>query len=357
MPLPDRLRIEDVYASAPLRPDCRLGFDDIIDVRTPLEFEQDHIPGAMNLPVLSNEERVTVGTLYKHESFEAKRLGAGLISRNIAMHLEQVLSDKPKGWRPLVYCWRGGSRSGAMAHILGQIGWRVSQLEGGYKAYRSHVLHGLASLVEARRFRVVCGTTGSGKTRFLKALQEAGRPVLDLEGLAVHRGSLLGAHPDGPQPAQKLFESRLYETLRHLPTTTEIFVESESRKIGNVQCPEALITRMRASACLVLEVSLADRVSLLCEEYAHFFESPDRLVTQLEKLKDLQGLTRVEEWLALVDQKAWRSLVEDLLVRHYDPSYLRSIHRNFPAAKAAPVVRLTGSTWSDYESAARSLSL
>ncbi|MHB8166355.1 MAG: tRNA 2-selenouridine(34) synthase MnmH, partial [Sulfuricella sp.] len=217
-------------------------FDDIIDVRSPSEFRDDHIPGAVNFPVLNDEERARVGTIYKQTSaFDAKKIGAALVARNIAGHVEQHFSDQPKNWRPLVYCWRGGSRSGAMTHILNQIGWRAQQLKGGYKAYRTMVLATLQTLPGRFRYRVICGPTGSGKSRLLTALDELGAQVLDLEGLAAHRGSILGSLPDADQPSQKLFESRLWEALQKFDPDHPVYVEAESKKIGNIRAPDALL--------------------------------------------------------------------------------------------------------------------
>jgi tRNA 2-selenouridine synthase len=239
-------------------------FDEVIDVRSPGEFAEDHAPGAINLPVLDNDERVRVGTLYKQVSpFEAKKVGAALIAHNIARHLETWFADKPKHYRPLVYCWRGGNRSGAMTHILQKIGFNAAQLEGGYKSYRRHVVAELASLPATLRFRVVSGPTGSGKSRLLTALEQAGAQVLDLEDLAAHRGSLLGARPDAPQPAQKGFESAIWSALASFEPARPVYVESESKRIGALTVPDALIAAMRSSPCIRIDAPLAARVQLL----------------------------------------------------------------------------------------------
>lgn len=327
-------------------------FDDILDARTPAEFEADHLPGAISTPVLSDHERVIIGTRHATDSFEAKREGAARIARNIASLLETTLADRPRDWSPVVYCWRGGSRSGALAIVLAQIGWRVKVIGGGYKAFRQHILAGLPSLVGERRFRVICGVTGCGKTRFLHALSQRGAAVLDLEAIAAHRGSLLGAVPEKAQPSQRLFESRLWAALRALPTDQDIYVESESKKIGNVQIPEVLMEKMRSSECLNLSLPTQDRVTLLCEEYAHFFREPARLKLQIEKLQPLIGDEQTQCWLDQIRRQDWRSLVEGLLDRHYDPSYARSIRRNYPGQSTAGVVLLGGPAPNDYDSAA-----
>jgi len=305
-------------------------FDEIIDVRTPSEFSEDHIPGAINLSVLSDAERERVGTLYKQvSSFEAKKIGAALVSRNIARHLDTWFADKPKSYRPLVYCWRGGSRSGSMTHILQKIGFAAMQLDGGYKAYRRHVVAELARLPALFSYRVVSGPTGSGKSRLLQALASEGAQVLDLEALAAHRGSLLGALPGQAQPSQKSFESTIWSALSRFDPAQPVFVESESKKIGALRVPDALITAMRASRCLRLEVPLAARVQLLTEDYVHFLHDPETINHQLGFLTALRGNETIAAWQALVNRQAWPELVATLLEQHYDPAYLKSLSRNY----------------------------
>jgi len=307
-------------------------FDEIIDVRSPGEFAEDHIPGAINLPVLDDAERERVGTLYKQvSSFEAKKVGAALVSRNIAQHLDAWFADKPKSYHPLVYCWRGGSRSGSLTHVLQKIGFGAVQLEGGYKAYRRHVVAELARLPALFAYRVVCGPTGSGKSRLLQALADEGAQVLDLEALAAHRGSLLGALPGQAQPSQKSFESTVWFALSRFDPAQPVFVESESKKIGALRVPDALITAMRASACLRLEVPLAARVRLLTEDYVHFLHDPETINRQLGYLTALRGSETIAAWQSLANERAWPKLVAALLDQHYDPTYLRSLAKNYAA--------------------------
>ncbi len=316
------------------------GYDDIIDVRSPAEYAEDHIPGAISAPVLDDEERAQVGTVYVQVSaFEAKKLGSALISRNIAHHLETLFRDKPKGWKPLIYCWRGGQRSGAMAIVLAQIGWQVSRLEGGYKAYRRHVIEELHRLPAHFTYRVVCGATGSGKSRLLRVLHEQGAQVLDLELLAKHRGSLLGNLPDELQPAQKMFDSLVWDALRGFDARQPVFVEAESKKIGTVAVPGALLEAMRASECILLDAPLPARVKLLMEDYEHFLRDPALLAKRLAPLAELHGHQVIEEWKALAIQGNWAALVQDLLTRHYDPAYRRSTATNFQRLKEALVLR------------------
>ncbi|HEY6096128.1 MAG TPA: tRNA 2-selenouridine(34) synthase MnmH [Gallionellaceae bacterium] len=315
-------------------------FDEIIDVRTPLEFAEDHIPGAVNCPVLSNEERVRVGTLHKESSFEAKKIGAALIARNIAQHIEQNWLDKPKNWHPLIYCWRGGQRSGSMTHILRQIGFNAERLGGGYKQYRQHVMEQLAILPAQLSFRVVCGLTGSGKSRLLLALREAGAQVLDLEEIAKHRGSVLGDMPDTPQPAQKGFDSEVLAQLKAFDPAKPIYVESESRKIGLLRVPESLIDRMWASPCLRLETPTALRVALLREDYLHFLHDPALLRQQLARLKGMYSNEQLEHWHALCDAQQWDEFVAEMLEQHYDPAYSKSIYSHYPNYERSPQLHL-----------------
>ena len=321
-------------------PEERFGFDDIIDVRTPLEFEEDHIPGAINLPVLSNDERVIVGTLHAEDAFRARRLGAGLMTANISQMLAGPLADKPQDWRPLVMCWRGGNRSGGLATILARIGWRAAVLEGGCRAYRRAVIDDLPRQAQRIQTRTVCGLTGVGKTRLLQGIVDAGGYALDLEGLALHRGSLLGGRPGQPQPAQKWFESQLWDALRRVPEGATVYLESESKKIGSLQVPDALLDRMRTGATVWLEAPLESRIDLLMEEYPEWTADPQSLLTQLEKLVVLRGHEQIAAWREQVERGDWRALVAELLASHYDPSYLRSTLTNYPELADAPRLML-----------------
>lgn len=316
-------------------------FDEIIDVRSEDEYAEDHVPGAINCPVLDNAQRAQVGTLYKQtSSFDAKKVGAALVSTNIARHLNERFQDHPRGWRPLVYCWRGGGRSGALAHVLHQIGWRVGQLEGGYKAYRRAVVADLATLPQKFHWRVVCGLTGSGKSRLLRALKAGGGQVLDLEALAAHRGSVLGNLPDAPQPSQKMFESLIWSGLHGFSVQRPVYVEAESKKIGNLRVPQALIDAMWRSDCVRLEAPLPVRVALLKEEYAHFLDQPHTLIAKLECLTSLYGHDAIAHWKELALERKWDKLTEELLVKHYDPAYTRSTLKHYPTLDHAPALVL-----------------
>lgn len=324
-------------------------FDEIVDVRSEGEFAEDHVPGALSCPVLSNKERAQVGTLYKQvSSFEAKKVGAALISANIARHLQERFHDRPRDWRPLVYCWRGGSRSGALAQVLHQVGWHVGQLEGGYRAYRRQVLADLVVLPTRFQWRAVCGLTGAGKSRLLRALEACGGQVLDLETLAAHRGSVLGSLPDLPQPSQKMFESLVWNALRQFSPSRPVYVEAESKKIGVLRVPDALVAAMWASPCVVLEAPVRARVALLKAEYEHFITDPAALTAKLECLSGLYGRAVIEKWRALTDAARWDELTEDLLIRHYDPAYTRSTLKHYPSLSRAPRLRLTAATDAEF---------
>ena len=315
-------------------------YDAIIDARSPSEYALDHLPGAINCPVLDDAQRIEVGTLYKQvNAFEAKKVGAAMVAKNIGHHLETLWRDKPRDWQPLIYCWRGGNRSGAMAHILAKVGWPVVQLDGGYKAYRNHVNLALAAS-PAVEFKVICGTTGSGKSRLLEVLDSIGAQVLDLEQLAAHRGSVLGNLPSQPQPSQKAFESAIWQRLRRFDPARPVFIESESKKVGNLRVPDALMEKMRASPCIALTLSRPDRVRLLMEDYAHFTREPHVLNTQLDCLLSLYGREKIGRWHALANAGQMAELVDELLGEHYDPAYTRSIDRNFLRYGEAEVLTL-----------------
>ncbi len=321
---------------------ARLGeFSAVIDVRSPGEFAEDHLPGALNWPVLDDDERRIVGTLYKQDPLEARKLGAAMVARNIARHLDDHRALMQKHWRPLVYCWRGGQRSGAMNWFLNQIGFKSLQLVGGYKAFRGEVRKTLGEQPGRFDFVVLCGRTGSGKTRLLQALAAAGAQILDLEALARHRGSVLGALPDQPQPSQKAFDTALWQALVRLDPARPVFVESESRKIGGVQLPEALHLRLRQHGrCVWIDMAEAGRVQLLLEDYAHFKADPEGFNALIAGLVTLRGRERVERWQGMARGGQWAELFAELMREHYDPGYERSLTNHFPQLAAAPRVAL-----------------
>jgi len=305
-------------------------FDTVIDARTEDEHALDHVPGAINWPTLNNAERITIGTMYKQvNAFEAKKRGAALSARNIAAHIERDVLDKPRQWKPLVYCWRGGNRSGALATILGAIGFQVTLVEGGYKAWRAALVDDIPRLAQRLNYRVVCGPTGSGKTRLLHALAAQGAQVLDLEALANHRSSVLGHIPGVEQPSQKRFDSLVWDALRGFNPTRTVYVESESKKVGNVRVPDALIEAMRQSPCIDLQLSDTERVALLLEDYDFFVTDSEHFCRRLEALTELRGKAVVGGWIEKVQLGHTPDVVLELLTQHYDPMYAQSIQRNF----------------------------
>lgn len=331
-------------------------FDAIIDVRSPAEFALDHIPGAINLPVLNNEERIEIGTLYKQVSpFAAKKLGAAYVSRNIANHLESSLIDFPREWRPLIYCWRGGERSGAFTHILNRVGWKAMQLQSGYQGFRRVVIDGLDQAAKDFSFQVIAGMTGSGKTRILQEIGALGQQILDLEGLAIHRGSVLGNEPNIEQPSQKGFETNLWNALNQLDPNKIVFVESESKKVGGLHIPDPLMERIREGQCIELRSGTATRVSWLLREYRHFLANPESFKQKLGLLTSRYGKVQISKWHDAIDAGDFESLVEELLVMHYDPSYQSSIVRNFPSYREDHFVELENDSDEAFAKTARDL--
>jgi tRNA 2-selenouridine synthase len=331
-------------------------FNTIVDARSPGEFAEDHLPQAINAPVLDDAQRAHVGTVNAEQgAFEAKRLGAGLVASNIGDLIAQRFSDRGRDWRPLVYCWRGGQRSGSLATVMARIGWQTTVIEGGYRAFRREVVAQLQTRAPALRWIVVGGRTGSAKSRLLQSLAAHGEQVLDLEDLAQHRGSVLGALPHAPQPSQKRFETLIWDSLRRADPARPIFVESESRKIGQCQVPQPLIESMRASPVVLIEAEAAVRSRFLLDEYEHFRADRPGLFTLLDKLIALHGAQRIEQWKGLIDTDHWIELVESLLHEHYDPSYDRSMRRNFSQLDAAQRVMLASADAKGIASAAAEL--
>lgn len=314
-------------------------YSEIIDVRSPVEFAEDRVPGAINLPVLSNEERIKVGTIYKQVSpFNARKLGSAFVAKNISESILSHFSDKEREYSPLIYCWRGGQRSNSLAIVLSQIGWQVTVLEGGYKTYRAHVREQLKFLPQQFTYKVLCGLTGTGKTHILHQLARKGMQVLNLEALANHRGSLLGQEWDNrlePQPSQKLFESRLLQKLKTFKSNKIVWLESESNKIGQIYLPSILWQKMKASTCIEIQLPIEERVNWLIEKYAHFIEEPELLKSKLAKLKYRYGGDTIASWFRLIDGNRWPELVKELLTVHYDPAYRRSMSQTFQPVESA----------------------
>ncbi len=336
------------YELASLDALADLPFTGIVDVRSPAEYAEDHIPGAINLPVLDNEERARIGTIYVQESrFLARRLGAALLARNAARHLEGPLAEMGPDWRPLVYCWRGGQRSGAFTTILGQVGWQAERLRDGYRAYRRLIAAALYETPLASPVILIDGGTGTAKTRLLAALAREGAQVVDLEGLANHRGSVFGDYLT-PQPSQKGFETALAMALLGLDPARPLYVEAESSKIGRLNLPPMLWKAMRAARRVRLSAPIDARVRHLLSAYEDMLAAPERFAPVLDKLVRFHGHEKVNAWRALVAAGAYAELARELIIHHYDPRYRRSAPE--PNDTLLP---LEGLTDADLEKAAR----
>ena len=304
-------------------------FDDIIDVRSPIEFEEDHMPNSINLPVLNDLERKKVGMIYKNKNaFTAKKIGASLVSANIATHIKDSLLSKPGNWKVLIYCWRGGQRSKAFAIILSEVGWRTSQLAGGYKEYRNHVLEFIDTIGSKLKLILISGKTGSAKTKILQSIAQQGGQILDLEGLANHKGSLLGKIPNLKQPSQKFFESKLYYQLKQLDLKKEIFVEAESSKIGNIHIPKTIWAKMIISPRIEIKADVHLRSSFLVKDYEYMCENPELINPIIFGLRNRLNKKLIDSWKELIEQKKWAKLTTSFLENHYDPSYSSNTIKN-----------------------------
>lgn len=331
-------------------------FDEVIDVRTPQEFDEDHLPGARNLPVLTNEQRVEVGTLFKESAFKGRRLGAGYVSQAIANYLSGPLRNTDPKWTPLIYCWRGGQRSSAVATVLRSVGWRARTLEGGYKAYRRFVMDDLVSRLAhpSLELRVIGGLTGVGKTLLLAALEEAGQQTIDLEKMANHRGSLLGSV--GPQPTQRRFETCLHSRLASMDPDRPIYLEAESNRIGSVYLPPSLWQRLAHSNVIELTLPIRERVLLLLEGYRHFLENPESLSEAIEPLGRIRGRAQLQIWHEQIARRAWPDFVTSLLENHYDLCYRQPGSANSNYQPPASQLALSDHSTTSYRNAARTLS-
>ena len=299
-------------------------FDSIIDVRSPAEFALDHIDGSINLPVLSNEERALVGTTYKQDSrFKARKIGAALIAKNTAQHLETELFSHHRDWKPLIYCWRGGQRSSGFATILSEIGWRPTLLNGGYKSYRKEVCEIMHKKLAKYNFVLISGHTGTAKTAIIQVMENLSIQTIDLEALANHRGSIFGANLT-KQPSQKLFESFLFYKLKSLDFRKPILLESESNKIGQIAIPSMIWNAMKNSPRIEIIAPLHARAQYLTRTYKNLTENQDALNQRIEFLTNQHGNKKVQEWKDLSKAGEFSKLATELMFNHYDPRYANS---------------------------------
>ena len=314
----------------PVRPSDRSRFDAIIDARSPSEFALDHIPGAINCPVLDDEERAIVGTLFVQQgSFEAKRVGGAMVAANLAKHLREVFADRPEKWKPLVYCWRGGMRSGSMVQWMRLVGWDAQQLAGGYKSFRRHVITQIEELVPHLQLRVILGATGSAKTSVLQALEKLDAQVLDLEHFARHKGSLLGNLPGIDQPSQKSFETQIATVLENIDVSRPVYVEGESARIGRIALPLPLVAQMRDARAIEIAATPEARLEYLLRDYAYLGDDSEALAGKLAILTESRGKETVGRWQAWAHEGNLAPLFSELMSSHYDPHYERSQSNHF----------------------------
>ena len=317
--MPDYAMIDDTDPATFAR------FDLVIDVRSPSEFAEDHLPGAINLPVLDDAQRAHIGTVYKQVStFDARRQGAAMVSRNIADHLERGLAGYPQKSRFLLYCWRGGMRSRSMALVLSAVGWKISLLRGGYRTWRRTVVDQLEHSTHPLPFLLIDGQTGTAKTAILHEMQRRGAQILDLEGLARHRGSAFGDFADTPQPGQKRFETLVWQELRGMDLARPIYVEAESNMVGRRQLPARIWSAMKAAPRIVITAPVPARAAYLVEAYPDLVSDAGKLDAALEQLASRHAKTLINSWREMFEVDDYRALAAGLIKAHYDPAYDRA---------------------------------
>ncbi len=295
----------------------------LVDTRTPAEFAEGSIPGAVNVPIFTDAERVEVGTLYKCQGRQAaRRLGVRLVSPKIPELIEQVeVAWGAAGRVPIVvFCWRGGMRSKALTSFLQLAGLPARQLIGGHKAFRA-LVRDFLERGEWGRLLVLRGLTGVGKTRLLLELAAEGSPVLDLEGLAGHRGSAFGGLGLAPQPTQKQFEALLWDALRRIPPEGYALAEGESRHIGRLILPLKVYEALQKETSLWVEASLDYRARVILEDYPARDALRDAFIPPIKALRQRLGGEVVERFLGLLAAGEWEALARELMLRYYDPLY------------------------------------
>lgn len=292
----------------------------VVDVRSPAEFSCGHIPGAINLPLFTDEERASVGITYKSIGrSEAFDLGLDLVGPRMSGFVKAARQFAPQR-KILVHCWRGGMRSASMGWLLETAGFSVRVLKGGYKAYRSYIRENLAA---DRKFVILGGLTGSGKTLWLKQLADAGEPIVDLERLANHRGSVFGGIGLGIQPTNEQFENDLFRELQSFNPDQMIWLEDESRQIGRIFMPEPFFLAMTASPLIRIEVPYEERIKIILDEYAGL--DPAKLAAAINQISKRTGGAVTQQCLELIGTGDFSSVVR-LLLPYYDKTYSHSMH-------------------------------
>lgn len=295
----------------------------VVDVRTPLEYGEDQIPGAVNVPLLTNEERVEIGTLYKQQGPHVARVRGLEITAPRLPAIVAEIAAAAHGRPVLVYCWRGGLRSRTVTAVLELTGYQASQLRGGYKSYRNHVIGYFESFQPPGPLVVLHGLTGIGKTTFLHRLREHGfGAVVDLEGLAVHRGSAFGMLGLEQHLSQKQFESLLWDEFRRMTPGTPVILEGESRRIGRVALPGDLYEKMRDGFKVWCEASLETRVSRLLQDYGRE-EYREEIVAALDRIRKKLGGEKYRELQGCLERWELEAFVRELCVSYYDRTYYK----------------------------------
>lgn len=295
----------------------------VVDVRTPLEFADDHIPGAMNVPLLSDEERVEIGTLYKQTGpYEARRRGLELTAHRFPAMVAEI-ADAAAGRPILVYCWRGGLRSKTVTSILDLTGHRAVQLQGGYRAFRNHVAAFFTPYVPSGPLVVLHGMTGIGKTTFLLGLRTDIWRVIDLEGLACHRGSAFGELGLTQDLTQKRFETLLWNALRQVPPGMPIILEGESRRIGKISLPGNLYEVMREGTLVWGHASLETRVARLIDEYGRP-DFKEGMGAALDRIRKRLGGDKYAEIAGYLERWELEPFMAELMTSYYDRLYYKT---------------------------------
>ncbi|BCJ86677.1 tRNA 2-selenouridine(34) synthase MnmH [Effusibacillus dendaii] len=299
----------------------------LIDVRSEGEYQESHIPGAVNIPLLNNEERARVGTVYKQVGQgQAKELGLQIVSSKLPDLVKQI-QQAAVDTQPVVYCWRGGMRSKSVATVLDLLGIPALRLEGGYRAYRETVTERLAHFQLSARCVVIHGMTGTGKTELLKRLADDGEPVVDLEGMAGHKGSAFGSIGEHPRN-QRMFDSLLLDRLEELKGAPYLIIEAESKRIGRVNMPDFLVEAKEAGLHILLEAPLSVRVERTLDQYVvddpDFHEKVTHALQSIEK--KLPPDDRKFAW-QYIEEYRYDQLAEILLVKYYDPRYAHSMQQ------------------------------